>query len=129
MQTIEEALARNNYNRLALARELGIHKSTLYRKIKTLDIKLPKLDGRTRCSLRFNQGLLTLQCSAVRQIASLRRLMGLESQNRDTTKPLMFSTTPRTAKTRSGPFCRPPVDPFCTKRWRRFPHFSVMVAP
>ncbi len=42
-----DALKRNNYNRLATARELGIHKSTLFRKIKTLGIDLPEIDGRS----------------------------------------------------------------------------------
>ncbi len=45
-QTIEaeailEALKRNNFNRLAAAKELGIHKSTFFRKIKSLGISLP----------------------------------------------------------------------------------------
>ncbi len=48
VQTICEALRRNNYNRLATARELGIHKSTLFRKIKSSGISLPKQDGRSR---------------------------------------------------------------------------------
>ncbi|MCP4106986.1 MAG: PAS domain-containing protein [Desulfobacteraceae bacterium] len=48
VQTICEALRRNNYNRLATARELGIHKSTLFRKIKSSGISLPKQDGRAR---------------------------------------------------------------------------------
>ena len=39
-QAITNALKQNNYNRLATARELGIHKTTLYRKIKQLGIKL-----------------------------------------------------------------------------------------
>jgi PAS domain S-box-containing protein len=39
-QVILDALQRNNYNRLAAARELGIHKSTLFRKIKMLGIDL-----------------------------------------------------------------------------------------
>ncbi len=47
-QMIMDALRRNNYNRLATARELGIHKSTLFRKIKALGIKLPRTDGRFR---------------------------------------------------------------------------------
>jgi PAS domain S-box-containing protein len=38
-QTIINALKQNNYNHLAAARELGIHKTTLYRKIKQLGIK------------------------------------------------------------------------------------------
>jgi len=45
-RTILNALERNNYNRLAAARELGIHKSTLFRKIKALNIDLPKKSGR-----------------------------------------------------------------------------------
>lgn len=43
---IQDALKRNAYNRLAAARELGIHKSTLFRKIKTLNIDLPDRNGR-----------------------------------------------------------------------------------
>ncbi len=41
-QTILNALERNNYSRLATARELGIHKSTLFRKLKALNIHPPK---------------------------------------------------------------------------------------
>jgi len=44
---IADALRRNNWNRLAAARELGIHKSTLFRKIKSRGIRLPPQDGRT----------------------------------------------------------------------------------
>ena len=46
--TILSALERNKWNRLAAARELGIHKSTLFRKIKAHNIELPERDGRTR---------------------------------------------------------------------------------
>jgi PAS domain S-box-containing protein len=46
-QTIRAALERNSNNRLAAAGELGIHKSTLFRKIKKLGITLPEKDGRT----------------------------------------------------------------------------------
>jgi PAS domain S-box-containing protein len=46
-QSIRDALERNAYNRLAAARELGIHKSTLFRKIKKLEIVLPEKDGRS----------------------------------------------------------------------------------
>jgi len=49
-QTIKEALKRNNYNRLATAQELGIHKSTLFRRMKDLGIPLPDRDGRSRGS-------------------------------------------------------------------------------
>ncbi len=45
---IVNALKHNHYNRLAAARELGMHKSTLFRKIKKLGIVLPKIDGRSR---------------------------------------------------------------------------------
>ena len=43
---ILDALRRNKYNRLKAARDLGIHKSTLFRKIKILGIDLPGIDGR-----------------------------------------------------------------------------------
>ena len=45
-QMILDALKRNAYNRLATARGLGMHKSTLFRKIKTFGIDLPHIDGR-----------------------------------------------------------------------------------
>lgn len=41
-QTILEALRNNNGNRLAAAKALGIHKSTLFRKMKALGINAPK---------------------------------------------------------------------------------------
>ncbi len=44
---IMAALERNNWNRLATARELGIHPTTLWRKIRRLDIDLPDKDGRS----------------------------------------------------------------------------------
>ncbi|MBM4085311.1 MAG: Fis family transcriptional regulator, partial [Planctomycetes bacterium] len=44
---ILDALQRNAWNRLAAAKELGIHKSTLFRKIQALGITLPATDGRT----------------------------------------------------------------------------------
>lgn len=47
-KVIMDALERNNYNRLATARELGMHKTTLFRKIKTLGIVLPEIDGRSK---------------------------------------------------------------------------------
>lgn len=47
-QAISNALERNADNRLAAARELGIHKSTLFRKMKKLGIPLPEQDGRSR---------------------------------------------------------------------------------
>jgi PAS domain S-box-containing protein len=41
-------LRRNNNNRLATARQLGIHKSTLFRRIHRLGIQLPESDGRSK---------------------------------------------------------------------------------
>ena len=47
-RSIRAALERHGGNRLAAARELGIHKSTLFRKMKQLGIRPPNRDGRTR---------------------------------------------------------------------------------
>ncbi|ELR66800.1 sigma54 specific transcriptional regulator, Fis family [Photobacterium marinum] len=47
-QSIQESLKRNRFNRAATARELGIHKTTLYRKMKSLQIPFPKQNGRNR---------------------------------------------------------------------------------
>ncbi|MBN1652406.1 MAG: sigma 54-interacting transcriptional regulator [Deltaproteobacteria bacterium] len=47
-QAIKDALERNHYNRVAAARDLGIHKSTLFRKAKTLGLVLPDQDGRSK---------------------------------------------------------------------------------
>ncbi len=44
---ILEALEKNNWNRLAAAADLGIHKATLFRRINQLGIELPKKDGRS----------------------------------------------------------------------------------
>jgi transcriptional regulator with PAS, ATPase and Fis domain len=43
---IRAALERNANNRSAAARDLGIHKTTLFRRIKKLGIPLPETDGR-----------------------------------------------------------------------------------
>jgi transcriptional regulator with PAS, ATPase and Fis domain len=45
---IAEAIRRHGGNRKAAARGLGIHPSTLFRKIKSLGIELPDKDGRNR---------------------------------------------------------------------------------
>lgn len=45
---IMEAIRRHGGNRKAAARALGIHVSTMFRKIKSLGIELPKTDGRSR---------------------------------------------------------------------------------
>ncbi len=52
-EVIIAALKRNNYNRLAAAGDLGIHKSTLFRKIRKYRISLPELDGRSARSGLF----------------------------------------------------------------------------
>ncbi len=46
VQAIRTALERNRGNRLAAAKELGIHKTTFFRKIRALGIDLPEQDGR-----------------------------------------------------------------------------------
>ena len=43
---IHEALRKHEGNRTLAARDLGIDPSTLYRKIRQLDIDAPKTDGR-----------------------------------------------------------------------------------
>ena len=43
-----ESLKRNHWNRAATAAALGIHPSTLWRRIKRLGLSLPKQDGRSR---------------------------------------------------------------------------------
>lgn len=48
VRAIMEGLKRNRYNRLATARELGIHKSTLFRKLRELGVTLPEMDGRSK---------------------------------------------------------------------------------
>ena len=50
-QAIRDALRRHRNSRLAAARELGLHKSTLFRKIKALGIALPEEDGRSEGAL------------------------------------------------------------------------------
>jgi PAS domain S-box-containing protein len=46
-RVILSALEKHDWNRLAAAEELGIHKSTLFRKIRRLGIGLPNIDGRS----------------------------------------------------------------------------------
>ena len=46
-QAILTALEECGFNRLAAAKKLGIHKTTLFRKMKKLDIPLPNRDGRS----------------------------------------------------------------------------------
>jgi PAS domain S-box-containing protein len=47
-QLIREALERHGWHRAAAARELGIHKATLFKKIRKLRIELPDVNGRSR---------------------------------------------------------------------------------
>jgi PAS domain S-box-containing protein len=47
-QAIRAALERHAWHREAAARELGIHKATLFKKIRRLGLELPRLDGRRR---------------------------------------------------------------------------------
>lgn len=47
-QLITTALEKNAFNRLASAQELGMHKTTLFRKIKQFGIELPAKDGRSK---------------------------------------------------------------------------------
>lgn len=63
---IIEALRRLDGNRLRAAKELGIHPSTLFRKLKTLGIEPPEQDGRKRNAQRLgNQG-------AAKELGSVR---------------------------------------------------------
>jgi PAS domain S-box-containing protein len=48
IKIITDALKNNGYSRKATAKALGMHKSTLFRKINKLGIHLPKIDGRCR---------------------------------------------------------------------------------
>ncbi|OIN96634.1 MAG: Fis family transcriptional regulator [Deltaproteobacteria bacterium CG1_02_45_11] len=43
-----EALKKNNWNRSVTAVQMGIHPTTLWRKIKRFNLEIPKQDGRTR---------------------------------------------------------------------------------
>jgi len=45
---IFEALRENNWNRSVTATKLGIHTTTLWRKIKRLKLEIPKTDGRSK---------------------------------------------------------------------------------
>ena len=47
-QAIQTSLEQNGFNRLATAKALGMHKTTLFRKIRQLGIALPEQDGRSR---------------------------------------------------------------------------------
>ena len=46
-QAIQAALERSGFNRLVAARELGIHKTTLFRRMKRLGMALPERDVRS----------------------------------------------------------------------------------
>jgi PAS domain S-box-containing protein len=49
-QAICVALEKHGHSRLAAARALGVHKSTLFRKVRALGLDLPDRDGRSRRS-------------------------------------------------------------------------------
>lgn len=55
---IRDALERHGFNRLAAARALGVHKSTLFRRIKALGLELPASDGRSKGSRANEPGEL-----------------------------------------------------------------------
>lgn len=57
-EAIVKALQRNGYNRLATAKELGMHKTTLFRKLKKYNIQLPDADGRSTTFSRHKIGSL-----------------------------------------------------------------------
>jgi PAS domain S-box-containing protein len=56
-EAILKALQRNGFNRLAAAKELGMHKTTLFRKLKKYKIHLPDTDGRSAVSKRSIKSL------------------------------------------------------------------------
>ena len=45
---IYETLRKNDWNRTATAAQMGIHPTTLWRKIKRLNLEIPKQDGRSK---------------------------------------------------------------------------------
>ncbi len=47
---IYETLRKNNWSRQLTAAQMGIHPTTLWRKIKRFNLNIPKQDGRTRAS-------------------------------------------------------------------------------
>jgi PAS domain S-box-containing protein len=52
VRAIRDVVERNGGNRLAAARELGMHKSTLFRKVRLLGINLPAQDGRSHSATK-----------------------------------------------------------------------------
>ncbi|KAB2891762.1 MAG: PAS domain S-box protein [Desulfobulbaceae bacterium] len=46
-RVILEALERNGYNRRATAKDLGMHTTTLFRRLRRLGLQLPERDGRS----------------------------------------------------------------------------------
>ena len=43
-----EALKKNNWSRTLTAAQMGIHPTTLWRKIKRFELNIPKQNGRTK---------------------------------------------------------------------------------
>ena len=52
VRAIRDVVERHGGNRLAAARELGMHKSTLFRKVRLLGIHLPEQDGRSHLTTK-----------------------------------------------------------------------------
>jgi PAS domain S-box-containing protein len=47
-QILLRVLEKNHFDRTATAQELGIHRSTFFRKVRALGLKFPAVDGRTK---------------------------------------------------------------------------------
>jgi len=47
-ELIREALRESGWNRAAAARRLGVHRTTLFKKLRALGLDLPETDGRSR---------------------------------------------------------------------------------
>jgi hypothetical protein len=79
VRAISAALERNQNNRLAAARDIGLHKSTLFRKIKVLGTDLPETDGRSRSKgelwSRVKQTLTTLKVASMQPCPFLSYLL------------------------------------------------------
>jgi PAS domain S-box-containing protein len=76
-EAIRAALERNGYNRAAAAKELGIHRSSFFRRVKRLGLSLPTQDGRAarRSSrARGGSGGQRRVCETPGAIASTRSL-------------------------------------------------------
>lgn len=66
------ALRRTRNNRLAPARELGVHKSTLFREIRALGLLLPDADGRSARGRRRKSHIRDQRITLSREAATIR---------------------------------------------------------